>query len=251
MALSWSNRRKALYLGVLGVIVLIILILLYQWFFTAAPTCFDGKQDGNEMGVDCGGSCALICPASAHAPAVLWARAFRNGQSTYTAAAEIQNSNPGAGAKNVGYSFELFDADNQLVVERDGTVDLPPVATIPIIAPSIDVGNRTVTHALFAFTALPTWSAVPAGSIPAFGVADQNLAPDGSRLSATISNPSGLNTSDITVAAVLFDAAGNAQAASQTTIASLPRQSSAPIVFTWPGGVPGIVRAEITILPSF
>ena len=52
MALTWSGRRQILYSGVVAVIVLVLLIFIYETYFTAPPTCFDGKQDGAETGVD-------------------------------------------------------------------------------------------------------------------------------------------------------------------------------------------------------
>lgn len=267
--LSWSGRRQLLYYGV-GIILLAILALIIgAVFFTAAPTCFDGKQDSTELGVDCGGSCALVCPNLAHDPIVLWARAFQTGSlstsstgspqassgqaTTYTAAAYIQNNNQGAGAKNVRYSFQLFDANNSLVIERDGVTNLPPVNTIPIIEPNIAVGNRTVAHVQFAFSQTPpaVWSRVLAGSVPALQITQQSLQADASRLSATLVNNTLHDAQGVTIVAVLFDSQGVAHAASKSVLQMVSAQSSVPIVFTWPGGVPNIARAEITVLPSF
>ncbi|MDE1925236.1 MAG: hypothetical protein KGH79_03585 [Patescibacteria group bacterium] len=253
MALSWSGRRQILYTSVGAVIVFILLMVIYEAFFTAAPSCFDNKQDGTETGVDCGGSCSLVCPDAAKDPVVLWARAFDTGGNYYTAAAYVENSNLGAGAKQVKYSFQLFDAANSLVIERDGVADIPPVQTVPVIEPNINAGNRVVTHALFAFTDDPStiaWRTIPASQVPVLQVTQQNLSTDGSRLSATITNNTLTDAKNVTVAAVLFDANGVARAASKSLI-DVPRQSSAPVVFTWPGGVANIVKAEITVLPSF
>lgn len=202
-------------------------------------------MNGDEHGVDCGGSCALLCPNESRAPVISWSRAFNTSPQTYTAAAYIQNGNVGAGARQVGYSFQLFDADNILVVERDGVVDLPPVQIVPIIETGINVGNRSVARTLFAFSTVPMWQR--AGALPALHMTGQTLAPDGSRLSATLANDS-LVAARATVAAVLFDQDGVARAASKSTLSVGPR-SSVPLTFTWVGGVPNVVRAELTILP--
>lgn len=242
-----------MYYGV-GIIVLAVVVwVVYAVFFTTAPTCFDGKQNGTELGIDCGGSCALLCVDIAHEPTVLWARAFPTGATSYTAAAYIQNSNGGAGAKNVGYSFQLFDANNQLVVERDGVVNLPPVQTIPIIEPNINVGNRTVTHVQFAFSQTPpaVWSKVLPAGVPPLHITQQNLSADASRLAAVVVNDNLSDVKNVTAAAVLFDSQGVARAASKSLITLIPAHSSTQLVFTWPGGTSDIVRAEITLLPSF
>jgi hypothetical protein len=240
-----------MYYGV-GIIVLVVFVyLVWASFFNTAPTCFDGKQDGTETGIDCGGSCSLLCADTAHQPTVLWARPFQTGTNTYTAAAYIQNDNAGAGAKGVQYSFQLFDANNSLVKEVDGTADLPPVSVVPIMVPNISVGNRTVTHVQFAFSAPPVWYKVPPNSLPTLYVSQQNLAADGSRLSATLSNQTLLDANNVTVTAVLFDSQGVARAASKSLVQVVAAQSSQTVVFTWPTGTPNIVRAEITVLPSF
>ncbi len=247
--MSWSFRRKALYYAVAGIVVIIVALAVWKIFFTRTPTCFDGIQNGTELGVDCGGTCALLCADTAQAPKVLWARSFETASSTYTAAAYVENLNQGAGAAAVQYSFQLFDADNVLVIEKDGTTDLPAVQDIPIVEPNINVGNRVVAHTIFTFSQAPVWNKVT-GPQPQLQLAEQTLSPDSSQLSATLENGSVQAAGKVTVAAVLFDAQGVARAASKTAIASLPGKSSKPVYFTWPGGVPGVVKAEMDILPS-
>ena len=220
MALSWSKQRKFLYTTVFSVIAAALLLFVYIQFFTNAPDCFDGKFNGDEKGIDCGGSCALFCADQTRSPVVLWSRSFEVAPHTYTAAAYVQNPNPGAAARNVAYSFQLFDDKNLLVTERVGVINIPPVQTVPFIDPNINVGN-------------------------------QYLAADGSQLSATIKNESIENADKVTVTAVLFDRDGVARAASRSIIARIPRKGSQDVVFTWVGGVKNIVRAEITVLPSF
>ena len=245
MALTWSGRRKALYTSVVGIIGLMVLVVGYQAFFSAPPLCTDGKQNGSEHGVDCGGSCSLVCRGEARAPVVSWARAFETAPQTYTAAAYIQNNNVGVGARGVEYTFQLFDDQNKLVVERTGRADLPPVPTVPIVETGINVGHRTVSRALFSFFAEPVWTR--AGRMPKLAVSGQKLSADASRLEADISNDS-FEDARATVIAVLFDAEGVARAASKSTL-TVPPRSSAPITFTWGMPVSGVVRAEITVLP--
>ncbi len=249
MALSWSSRRKFLYTAVASFIGAVLLLIFYVAFFTNAPTCFDGALNGGEQGVDCGGTCALFCREQVRSPVVLWSRSFEVAPGTYTAAAYVQNPNPGAAARNVSYSFQLFDADNRLVSERTGVIQIPPVQTVPFIDPNISVGNRTVARSLFAFSEEPVWYRV--GGLPSLRVGNQYLAEDASELSATISNESIDNADKIVVAAVLFDSKGVARAASRSILSRIPRKGSQDVIFTWPGGIPNIIRAEITVLPSF
>jgi len=249
MALSWSARRKTLYTVVVGIVGLLVLWWAYETFLAVAPTCQDGVQNGNEHGVDCGGSCSLLCTDQAQAPKVLWSRVFQTDSTTYTAAAYIENDNLGAGARRVPYSFQLFDADNQLIIERDGVIDLPPIQTIPIIAVNIPLKNRVPSRALFGFSVEPAWNKIPAANLPKLSVRGQQLSADASKLTAMIQNDSNWDLR-VQVAAVLFDESGTARAAS-VSVAPVSKHASATVVFTFPGGVPNIVRAEVTVLPPF
>ncbi len=233
-----------MYTSVGGIIALMLLIFVYTAFFTAPPLCTDGKQNGTEQGVDCGGGCARVCEAAARAPVVLWARSFEQAPQTYTAAAYIQNNNVGSGARQVAYTFQLFDQENKLVVDRTGVADLPPVSVIPIIEPNINVGHRVVSRTLFSFSSQPVW--VRAGAPPKLSVSEQQLSNDGSRLSATLSNGD-FKDARTTVAAVLFDKDGVARAASKSTVV-VPARGSLPVTFTW-AAQEGVVRAEISVLP--
>ena len=251
MALSWSGKRQLLYTAVGAVLTLGFLVGLWVAVFSKPSTCFDGTQNAGERGVDCGGACALICSADASAPVVLWYRAFEVAPGFYNAVAYIENKNVGAGARRVKYSFRLFDERNILVVERTGSTDIPPVSVVPIIESAISVGNRTVASTQFAFAdETITWTK-NTRVLPAVYIRQQNLARDGSRLSATLVNDSIEDVRGLTVTAVLFDASGVARAASKSTLPLLYRRSSQEVVFTWGSGTPNIVRAEITLLPAF
>jgi hypothetical protein len=249
MALSWSKRRKTLYTAVFGVLALAVAGWGYLTFLNAAPTCFDGRQNGDERDTDCGGGCQLICRQDARSPVVQWARSFKVAPGLYTAAASIKNPNTGAGARQVAYSFQFFDEDNSFVIDRRGQADLSPTPNIVIVEPNISTGNRSIARTLFAFSYDPAWT--KEGPLQALLVKNQFLSEDASELGATIVNDSVTDATKVVVTAVLYDQAGIARAASKSTISRIPRRSSEQVVFTWRGGVPGVVRAEITILPSF
>ena len=250
MVLSWGGRRQLLYAAVAAAVAVAALFALYQVFFTATPTCHDGVQNGSEAGVDCGGGCALLCPSQSRAPVVLWARAFRASASAYTAAAYVQNQNAGAYAPEVPYTFQLFDEDNLLVAERTGTMILPPVQTIPLIEPNIEVGDRVVARTLLSFAKNPFWLRAKEGDFPALRTTGILLKEGdaGTVLNATLINDSSYDSRS-QVGAVLFDAQGVALAASRTAL-SIGRKSQEPLFFTWPQVVQGAIRAEVTALPE-
>jgi hypothetical protein len=253
MAVAWSTRRQALYYIVGFLALAILLVAAWRVFFVHTPTCEDQIQNGNETGIDCGGSCALICSGVAKAPTVLWARSFETSPQTYSSVAYIQNNNVslGAGAKKVRYSFQILDEKNILIAEREGVIDLPPAQTVPIVEQGITVGTRAPARTFFSFADEPiVWKKVPADALQKLRITHTSPY-ENNRISATIMNDSLEDAKKVTIVAVLFDAQGVARAASKSTLASLARKSSETVVFTWPGEFRDIARAEITILPSF
>ncbi len=248
--LAWGSRRRLLYLGSAAVVLFMLSVWAYLTYFNTPPTCFDGRQNGLEAGVDCGGSCSLLCSDAVHQPNPLWWRAFQVASSTYTAVTYVENSNVGAGARHVHYVFQLLNKDNQLVAERDGVTDLPPVQTIPIVETGIDVGYNKDLHVFFGFSGPIQWNKIFAADLPSLTLGKESLSSDGTRLTATISNDSFVDANKLTVLAVLFDQRDNALAASKSVL-NVAAKSSSPVIFTWPQPILGVSHAEITMLPSF
>jgi hypothetical protein len=255
MALTWSGRRQVLYSGVGAVLILVILVVFYQTFFTAPATCFDRKQNGDELGVDCGGSCALLCADMARPPVVLWSRSFETRPGVYSSVAYVQNNNVGsnAGAKSVAYSFTLYDANNILIGHREGTVNIPPVQNVPITETNINVGNSIVSRTLFAFTDDPpaVWNKVPQGGYPQLIITQPTHEADYSKFSAMLLNNTPTPVKNVSVIAILYDQNNTAIETSKSLVPLVNAHSSEPVVFTWPGGVDGVVRSEIIPLASF
>lgn len=235
-------------------VVLIIVLAVGGWAAYSAtstpPICFDGKQNGGEAGVDCGGPCSKLCPNQAHAPVVLWTRAFQTSPGVYAVAAYVENNNTGAGAKQVPYAFRLYDEQNLLVVEKDGVADIPPQEIVPLFESNINAGTRTVAHAFLEFSQTPVWNKPALGTLPSVRVTNLQLESGSARLSADVVNEGSSDLNTLTLVAVLFDANGTAVNASKSTLGRIPRGASQPVVFTWPAQNAGVVRAEITPVPS-
>lgn len=254
MAVKWAARRQILYYAVAIVVLVVLAFSTWRIFFFKAPLCSDGIQNGAETGVDCGGSCALLCADTARAPSVLWARSFLTAPQTYSAAAYLQNNNvaAGAGAKRVHYSFQLLDSKNILIAEREGIVDIPPMQTVPVVESGINAGSREVARTFFNISdEYPiAWKKVPADSIQKLRISNTTPYQNG-RLSATVVNDSFDDAKKVSVVAVLFDGSGVARAASKSIVEKVSRRSSEDITFTWPEMFEGITRAEVTVIPSF
>jgi len=217
-------------------------------FLHKTPTCFDGKTNGEERGVDCGGSCLLLCPFEVTEPFVLWSRAFKVTEGVYSAVAYIEHANSNAVVMDAPYVFKVFDNANVLITEREGTAYILPNIVTPIFEANISTGERIPTRTTFEFTRDLSWEQSSISGSP-YVVRNQKLSRLESvpRIDATVLNQSLVDLFDLEVVGVVFDVNDNAIAASQTIIPLIEKQSSKEIVFTWPE--PFTTRVERCVAP--
>ena len=68
-------KRQILYVGIL-IIFLEYLVLVVSPYINEIPSCTDNKQNGDEKGIDCGGSCRKSCTFEVDKISTLWSRTF-------------------------------------------------------------------------------------------------------------------------------------------------------------------------------
>lgn len=210
------------------------------------PSCADGAQNQDEEGVDCGGSCAYLCDASAAPLRVSFARALSAGNRT-DLLAYVENRNPEAEARRAPYTAEIFGEDGTLRAKREGVLDIPARATVPLFIPGLYGGDAPAARAFVSFGGVK-WSAPREGSAPV-RVERAELVPGTEpRVNATVANPSARAVYGQKLVVTVFDAAGIALVASQTVVREVPAQGEAAAVFTWSAPFPG-EPARIEVLP--
>ncbi|HEY4498966.1 MAG TPA: hypothetical protein VJH94_02785 [Candidatus Paceibacterota bacterium] len=233
--LSWGAKRRFIVLA----IAILIVVLIFTWYgfakFYAPPSCTDGKQNQEELGVDCGGPCARLCPNQAPDLIVRWQRSFPVTNASYNALAYIESSNPRLGSKNVNYIFKLYNKENVLVAERAGTTTIPPQRIVPIFEGDIRTGNRVPNRIVFQFEGTPVWETLSAVG-PNVAITDQDARDLDSLplISALLRNNSAKSLHNVAVAVIVYDKDNNARAASQTVVESVKALESADLLFSWP-----------------
>ncbi len=166
---------------------------------------------------------------------ILWARSFAVRDGSFNAVAYIQNSNEGAGVKRVSYRFALYDTDNVLVAEREGSTFIMPGQITPVFESGIQTGNRPAVRTYFIFRESPVWQRMQDRSrivvVNDKKISETTTQP---RLTATVTNSSVKDMVEVLLIATVFDQAGNAFATSQTKIPKLRAGEKQDITFTWP-----------------
>ena len=233
--MSWGTRRRNSIIFIFFTVVFIVLSVYLFKVFYKPPDCFDGKRNGGEAGIDCGGSCILLCQNQTLDPIVRWSRHFRVSDGLYNVVAYVENPNPNGGVASVSYEFNLYDEENTAIRARRGVVELPPKAIVPIIGNSMDTGKLEATRVSFQFTE-PFIFTRQAPVEPAIFVEDERISNLDSepRIRAEITNSVVVPIKDVLVAAIVYDKNDNAIAVSSTRFPVIPAVGSVEAFYTWP-----------------
>lgn len=235
--MSWASRRQFKYAtGVFLFFGLIIFAFLYPVIFKK-PTCFDKKQNGLETGIDCGGSCSVMCKEDVASPVVLWSRAFHVVENNYNLVALIENRNKNSGVISAPYEFKVYDINNTLLGRKEGKIFIPPNQQFAVFESRFNAGESSIRSVVFEFKEPlvwikkePTLQTLPIRATNVVFVDDK----DTPNLSATIVNDSIYDVPEFDVIAILYDADRNAINASKTHKTGLASNKSSQVIFTWP-----------------
>jgi len=241
--MSWASRRQFKYLSIVfGVFFLIIFWILYPMIFKK-PTCFDGKQNGTETGIDCGGSCARICDVETADPITVWSRAFPVTGNIYNLVAYVSNQNKNGAIREAKYEFKVYDTNNKLIGRKEGSTFIPPNQQFAVFEPRFIAGENQIKSVSFEFIPPYLWQKKEP-ILNTFPIKIDNIVLDNDfnepTLTARVKNESIYDIPSFEVIAILYDLNDNAINVSKTSKEGLRSNASLPVFFTWPEALSAI-----------
>lgn len=250
--LSWASQRQLAYLLlVVGTFLVLAAFPVYYLILYQEPSCFDGSQNQDEEGTDCGGLCRAVCEFQVTPLSVSWTRFFKVQDGVYDIAAHVENRNASAEIERIGYEFKLYDAQSELIASRRGSLPIRPSEELVIFEPNISTGEDVPARAFFEFEPNPRWVEGTPRRNPLIVRSRSRLDPYVQpRLEATIFNDSLETLTNVTVAAVVFDGGGNAVAASETAIDAIGREEEANVFFSWQAPIARRLAAGVCTAPT-
>ncbi len=239
----WAFWRRLEYLVGFAVLVSLIGVGFYYLYIYKEPTCFDALANGNERGVDCGGSCTRICSVDVIQPRELWVRSFKIQDGQYNAVAYIENRNLNSGVPALTYTIGLYDKDG-LITERTGTTVLPPGSVYPIFEGRINTGTRIPTLTTIKLSDDTLWLPAEAGR-EQFKIERRELKNADTKpvLVASLTNTALDEAKNVEIVATIFDVKGNALTSSRTVVDYFGGRTTRDVVFTWPLPIAKTVRS--------
>ncbi len=230
-----------------------VLFSVYYLFIRVAPTCTDGRQNQDETGIDCGGTCTKQCepPLNAKdivAREVMFVPGERN---SYDVLAKIHNPNDIAGASRFSYTFTLRDTAGSILAEQSGSSFILPQETKYLFEFHLSTQARparatieisqVVWERFQGYTERPRVTVVQQAyeriqSGPGFGAA-----------TGLVINDSPYDFRSLLVKVVLRDTAGKPLAINSTEMLTMPSGGQRDFRLVWPAAFPGEVK-EVEML---
>ncbi len=231
----WSTKRRFIYGGSTILVLAIIFTAVFFGLVYKTPTCFDGARNGDETGVDCGGSCVNLCINENLAPVVLWSKTFNISGDVYSAVAYVENPNINSKNSSAQYEFKIYDSNNNLILTKEGQTSIPKNKKFAIFETGLVIKNNKPRTVDFKFTSFEKWEKDLEKDLDielSYGtLLSTTTSP---RIVGTITNDSLKTVPQSELSVFILDGKENVVAASRTFVDNLTPRSSQDFVFTWP-----------------
>lgn len=249
--MNWQTRRRLSYALATLIFICATAVYLSRDTLFPPPTCFDGKQNGYESGIDCGGTCSLVCKNDIDPLTVLWSRAIKVTDGVYDLVAMVSNKNINNASHATGYTFSVYSEDGSIIGQLKGTTTAPVDGDFPIIRQGIKISKTPVQVVTtlddtlhFVVNEKPTSPTVRVSN------EEYEKTDDISRVYARITNTKRVKIVNLPIRVVLFNDEGNAYAVGETIIPVLDKEDIKDISLTWDPPLP-FSPTRIKVYPIF
>ena len=107
-------RKQIIYGTIIFLIFVLFSFLIYLKIRgPVIASCFDGKKNQGEEGIDCGGPCPP-CEVKTLQPLKIYPTQFLTYENSIDIIGLIENPNPNLALKKLRYYFEIYDVDDIL-----------------------------------------------------------------------------------------------------------------------------------------
>lgn len=230
---GWSTRRRLAYAGAVIMVFTLAFVYAFRGVLFPHPTCLDGKQNGFESGIDCGGECSLRCSQDVMPLSVAWTTFSQTSSTTYDLIAYVSNKNLDNAPRGIDYSFIVHDAEGREIGNIRGKT-VVPLGDFPIIHQNATFPADPKNVSAVISNNMKHYKVKEQPANPSIRISDPKYEPGNiPRVYANVVNTTRQVFRNIPVRTVLYDADGNAFAGGETIILELGKEEVERVVFTW------------------
>lgn len=248
MDTPWAYTHRArLKFAITSIIVISLTVYLAIRLYVP-PSCFDGKRNQDEVGIDCGGGCDLYCASQVGSVKTSWINLFEVSPGWWSVLAYLENPNFDKWTDYLPYRIVLYDEAGTQLLERKGITYANSELTIPIFEGRFPTKDKTPTRATFEWLDTPVWYKPRDTHRVTTEQHELFVAGVGHELQVTVVNGEPFPVRDVTVVAILYDTRENPLAVSETYIDYMGLRERKRVSFSWPRPFPEAV-GRIEFIP--
>ncbi len=209
---------------------------IYNGIFASAPTCFDGKLNQHETGVDCGGECKPCYLKNLESIKTMGSpEIFSLDSGRAVILSKIVNPNSAQDAASFSYTLNIYNSSGDIIEKAYGADSLPASRTKYIVESGIRAPLYDITRVDMTFSNI-TWNPRGASLQENLTVSRIVTTLEGSQIaiSGEVKNESAISLRDIKLVGILFNTFGQKIFASQTLVSTLGSFKSIPFVMRIP-----------------
>ncbi len=244
-----SRQMKQIFVVCVYLILATLLgVMVYYAFIKAPATCFDGKQNQNEQGMDCGGVCSLACKEIVTGDEIQFQETafIRSSENRYDVIGKIHNPNSEVGATSFTYTASLLDSAGKILVTHSGTGYILPLETKYILDLNLDTPVVPATVSIHLsdvqWVRFSGYQEKPAVSIYQKRYNEISSGTGFSEAFGLLSNESPYDFRSLTVQVILRDSAGKPLALNSTEMNTVRSHENRDFRLVWPSVFPGAVE---------
>lgn len=216
-----SRIAKQFLYGTLFLMVLSVALLwAYSAFLKPAPSCFDNRQNGDELGVDCDGSC-VSCDVKNLRPLFAAEANLYGVERVYSVSVQVQNSSPAFGAKSFSYTVNFYDANGVLLRTASDKSFIYANSSKNIVEAGARITNGVPVRAEMVIDdSSVEWAKTTDFSEPKYELKDVSVELENGQvaISGVVVNPNNFTFSKVVIGVFLSDNIGLKAGASKTEL---------------------------------
>ena len=247
------SRKKMIIAGVpIGILALIIVLIVI--FNMPSASCLDGRQNGNETGVDCGGSCVACGIKYAKDLEMIGAiSVLEVTDDTIETVAKVRNPNTEYGLK-FDYQIKLSDSLGQVIKIVNGQSFIYPSSAKYLVIPKIEIKKSEAAKAEIVFDKSSfEWFASNKTPKDLFGVYDLQTQfledaknPGYLKTTGKINNKMSYNFPSVDLTILVFSKTGELLYAAQTKLDGLKSNATQQFEYIWMTYFPNIQQTNLS-----
>lgn len=230
--------------------------LIYSKYIKPEPSCNDNIKNQEEEDIDCGGPCSSCELIHIKDIEILSVKVIPTQNNFYDLVAEIKNPNQNYGSGKVPYKFELYNSQDNLIIEYSGSTYILPNQTKYLLKVKAE-SAEPVKQIKISFNKVE-WKKLEDYQSPQIGIQQKeyrllsNEEPGFSQVRAILINKTGFDLNKVDIDILLFDSFNRLVAININEINTFMTGQERDFFSTWFSPINGqvvsvIIEAETNI----